>query len=63
MNAIEISCRMETDAIKFYKEAVEKTKHPIGKKMFMTIREDEKRHLEMLSQILKGLNITIKNER
>lgn len=61
MNAIAVSCRMETDAINFYKEAAEKTKHPIGKKMFMTIREDEKRHLEMLSQILKGLNITIKD--
>ncbi|HCC68472.1 MAG TPA: rubrerythrin [Nitrospiraceae bacterium] len=27
--------------------------------MFQVITEDEKRHLEMLSQIFKGLNITI----
>ena len=41
-NAIEIAIKMETDAIKFYKEASEKTKNPVGKKMFLTIREDEK---------------------
>ena len=31
-NAIEIAIKMETDAIKFYKEASEKTKNPVGKK-------------------------------
>ncbi|MBI5187867.1 MAG: ferritin family protein [Nitrospirae bacterium] len=61
MNAIEIAIRMETDAINFYREAAEKTKHPVGKKMFLTIAEDEKRHLEMLSQIFKGFNIEIKD--
>ncbi len=61
MNAIEIAIRMEKDAINFYSEAAEKTKHSVGKKMFLTIAEDEKRHLEMLSQMLKGLNITIKD--
>jgi len=61
MNAIEIAMKMETDAINFYKEAAEKTKYPVGRKMFLTIAEDEKRHLEMLSQILKGLDITIKD--
>ncbi len=59
MNVIEIAIRMETDAINFYREAVEKTGHPIGKKMFLTITEDEKRHLEMLSQLFKGFNIEI----
>ncbi|MEE8328471.1 MAG: ferritin family protein [Thermodesulfovibrionia bacterium] len=61
MNAIEIAVKMETDAIKFYKEASEKTAHSVGKKMFLTVAEDEKRHLDMLSQILKGLNITMKD--
>lgn len=61
MNAIEIAVRMEKDAINFYSEAAEKTKHSVGKKMFVTIAEDEKRHLEMLSQMFKGLNITIKD--
>ncbi len=42
-NAIEIAIKMETDAIKFYKAAADKTKNPVGKKMFLTVREDEKR--------------------
>jgi rubrerythrin len=61
MNAIEISIKMETDAIKFYKEASEKMVHPVGKKMFLSIAEDEKRHLDMLTQIFKDLDITIKD--
>jgi len=59
MNAIEIAIKMEQDAIKFYKEAADKTRHPVGKKMFLTITEDEKRHLQMLSQIFKDVNIKI----
>jgi len=61
MNAMEIAIKMETDAIKFYKEAAEKTRYHVGKKMFLTIAEDEKRHLDILSEIFKGLNITIKD--
>ncbi len=61
MNAIEIAIKMETDAIKFYKAAADKTKNSVGKKMFLTVREDEKRHLQMLSQIFKGLDIKVKD--
>jgi rubrerythrin len=61
MNAIEIAKRMETDAINFYREAAEKTQHPVGKKMFLSVVEDEKRHLEMLLQILKGMHIEMKD--
>ncbi|MDP1758739.1 MAG: ferritin family protein [Thermodesulfovibrionales bacterium] len=56
-NAIEIAIKMETDAIKFYKEAADKTKNSVGKKMFLTVREDEKRHLNLLTQIFKGLDV------
>lgn len=59
MNAIEIAIKMEKDAIDFYTEAAEKTKHPVGKKMFQSITEDEKRHLQMLSQIFKEVGIKI----
>lgn len=59
MNAIELAIRMEKDAINFYTEAAEKTKHPVGKKMFLSITEDEKRHLEALSQIFKDINIQV----
>ena len=44
MNAVEIAIKMETDAIKFYKEAAARTNHPVGKKMFESITEDEKQH-------------------
>lgn len=61
MNAIEIAIKMETDAINFYNEASKKANHSVGKKMFLTIAEDEKRHLDILNQILKGLDIKIKD--
>ncbi len=60
MNAIELAINMEKDAISFYKEAALKTGSPVGKKMFLSVTEDEKRHLEMLSQIFKGIDITTK---
>ncbi|HSA78665.1 MAG TPA: ferritin family protein [Nitrospirota bacterium] len=61
MDALELAMKMEKDAIMFYTEAAQKTKYPAGKKMFDTITEDEKRHLEMISQIIKGLNVTPKD--
>ena len=61
MNAIEVAIKMEKDAIDFYTEAAGKTTHPVGKKMFMSITEDEKRHLKMLSAIFKDIGITPEN--
>ncbi|MBI5674596.1 MAG: ferritin family protein [Nitrospirae bacterium] len=61
MNAIEIAKKMETDAISFYTEAARKTKYPAGKKMFETITVDEKRHLEMVTKLLKGLDVQIQD--
>jgi rubrerythrin len=59
MKAVEIAMKMEEDAINFYSEAAEKTTHSFGKKMFQSFALDEKRHLEMLKGIFKGLNIEI----
>ena len=61
MDALEMAMKMEKDAITFYSEAARKTKYPAGKKMFDTISQDEKRHLEMISEIVKGLNVTHKD--
>ncbi len=61
MNAIEISIRMESDAISFYKEAAERTSRQVGKKMFLSVVEDEKRHLEMLQRLLEGLDLKIED--
>jgi rubrerythrin len=59
MNALEVAKKMETDAIKFYTEAAGKTGYEAGKKMFLSITEDEKRHLTMISDLIKGMNIKI----
>ena len=57
--AIETAIKMETDAIRFYDEAAQKTAHPFAKKMFEGFTKDERRHLCMLQDILKGLNLQI----
>lgn len=56
-DAIETAIKMETDAIAFYSEAADKTVHPFGKEMFKGFVKDENRHLRMLKEILKGINI------
>lgn len=58
MNAVELAAKMESDAIDFYAKAAEKTSHPAGKRIFLSIMEDEKRHLAMLNSIVKGMGIT-----
>jgi rubrerythrin len=59
MNAIEIAIKMEKDAISFYTEAAEKISNPVGKKMFLSIAEDEKTHLRALSEIFREVDIHI----
>ncbi len=60
MKAVETAIRMEEDAIGFYTDAAGKTAHPFGKRMFQSFVLDEKRHLEMLREILRGLDIDIR---
>ncbi len=57
MNAVEMARKMETDAIGFYTEAAGRTAYPAGKKMFETVAEDEKKHLEIVNRLLEGLDI------
>jgi len=60
MKSVELALKMETDAVKFYTEASGKVSHPVGKKMFLTIAEDEKNHIKMIEEVLKGLELTIR---
>lgn len=62
MNAVEIAIRMETDAISFYKEAATRVKNIAGQRLFLSIVEDEKRHLELLTDLFKGLNVSLKDQ-
>jgi rubrerythrin len=57
--AIETAIMMETDAMKFYREAIIKTTHPLGKKMFEGFVVDERRHLKMLQDIMNNLDIEV----
>jgi len=59
MNVIDVAKKMETDAIQFYSEAAKKTSYPAGKKMFETIVEDEKRHLEIVTRLIEGLDVNM----
>ncbi len=59
MTSVEIAAKMEADAIKFYREGAEKTRNPVGKKMFLSIAEDEKGHLQMLRSALEVCELKI----
>jgi rubrerythrin len=58
--AVETAIRMETDAMKFYREAVSKTSHPFGKRLFQGFVSDEMRHLKALQDIMNDLDIELK---
>jgi len=58
MDSLDMALKMEKDSITFYTEAAHKTRYPAGKKMFQAITEDEKRHLELITRIIKGMHIT-----
>jgi rubrerythrin len=57
--AVETAVKMETDAIKFYTDAIDKTSHPLGKRIFEGFIEDEKRHLKMLDGIMRDMDIEL----
>jgi rubrerythrin len=58
--AIETAIKMETDAMKFYREAAGKTSHPLGKKLFEGFVVDEARHLRMLQEIMDDQDLEVK---
>lgn len=57
--AIETAIKMETDAMKFYREAIGKIAHPLGKRLFEGFVVDELKHLRMLQDIMNGLDIEV----
>ena len=61
-NPIKIAIKMEMDGIAFYRKAADKTKNPLGKKMFLSFIEDEKNHLKALDIIFKGANFEVIND-
>jgi rubrerythrin len=55
MKSVETALKMERDAVDFYKKCAEKTSSPIGKKMFLSIVEDEQYHIACATNVIKGL--------
>jgi rubrerythrin len=55
MSSVEIALKMELDAVEFYSKCAEKTKSPIGKKMFLSIADDERHHVACANKVVRGL--------
>jgi rubrerythrin len=55
MKSVDIALKMETDAVKFYTECAEKTNSPIGKKMFLSIADDERYHIACANKVIRGM--------
>ena len=55
MNSVDIALKMETDAVAFYMKCAEKTNSPIGKKMFLSIADDERYHIACANKVIRGM--------
>ena len=58
MNAIEMAVKMEQEAVDFYAQCAGKTNNPVGRKMFLSIAEDEKYHIACALKVQKGKTFT-----
>ena len=54
MKAVEMAIKMEREAINFYTKCAGKTNNPVGKKMFLSIVEDEKYHIACATKVTQG---------
>ncbi len=54
--ALEIAVKMETDAMRFYREAYDKTSNPVAQKIFDEFIKAELRHLRMLNNIVSSID-------
>ncbi|MGR3219856.1 MAG: ferritin family protein [Candidatus Anammoxibacter sp.] len=48
---VESAIKLEKDGVKFYTDASNKNIHPLGKAMFKSFIEEEKKHLEKLEEL------------
>ena len=58
MNAIEMALKLEQEAVEFYTQCAGKTNNPVGKKMFLSIAEDEKYHIACAMNVQQGKAFT-----
>ena len=58
MNSIETALKMEQEAVDFYTQCAGKTNNPVGRKMFLSIADDEKYHIACAINVQKGKTFT-----
>jgi rubrerythrin len=51
---LKYAMQMEKDGMEFYAEAAKSSSQALGRNLFLSLIEDEKKHYEWLDQILKG---------
>jgi len=61
--AVETAIKMEQDSIDFYAEAAAKSSNSLGRSMFESLVNDEKRHLKGLQLLLKNAGAGISADR
>jgi rubrerythrin len=61
-NPLEYAIQLERDGLAFYSEAAASTENALGKKMFESLAGDEERHIEILTNIAKLINVELDAE-
>ena len=61
-NPLEYAIQLEKDGLAFYSTAADSTQSILGKKMFESLAADEVRHIAILENIAKLINVEISDE-
>ena len=55
LEALDLSLKTEEDGYKYFVKSSERTNHPVAKKFFATLAEDENVHIELIRDFHKSL--------
>jgi rubrerythrin len=53
--ALRLAIKFEKEGREFFLQAAERTRHPLGKRMFQSLADDELRHLRRVTQVFEAL--------
>ncbi len=60
--ALDKARRTELDGMDFYGKAAEKCRNETGKRLFLSLVEDEKRHLAVIKEIVLGMGASMEGQ-
>jgi rubrerythrin len=60
--ALDRARKLELDGIEFYTKTAERCGVPAGKRMFESFANDERRHLKVICDIVKGLGVDMSRQ-